>query len=296
MRMSFRFSRDDKSTAAAVRRIARQEIDSALGEVAAADLSFDEKVHRVRRRCKKLRGLVRLVRPGFNAYSSVNAAVRDAASGLSHTRDAAVVVETLDALTRANKGSAETETYKRLRARLAERTGHKASPAAEARLLEEFAGHMGALADTVAGWRLQKSGFAALEGGLTDVYDRMGKSMRRARVVPSDENFHEWRKMVKYHWHHICLMHEAAPEVLAASRRAANTLGEALGDHHNLAVLIDILEASELQDDARAVRAAARERQQALAARAYDLGSQLTAETPRALAQRFERYWTLLCK
>lgn len=292
--MGFRFSRDDKSTAAAVRRIARQEIDSALSEVADADLGLDEKVHRVRRRCKRLRGLIRLVRPGFNAYGSVNTAVRDAASGLSHTRDAAVVVETLDALTMINKRSAEAETYKRLRAKLAERAGHDASPVDKGRLLEEFAGRMSALAATVAGWRLEKRGFAALEVGLTETYGQMGKSMRRARVVPSDANFHEWRKMVKYHWHHISLMHYAAPDVLAASRRAANTLGEALGDHHNLAVLIDVVKVGELQDDARAVLAAARERQRVLATRAYDLGLQLTAESPQALARRFERYWALL--
>lgn len=292
--MSFRFLGDDKSTAAAVRRIAWQEIDSALSEVADADLRFDEKVHRVRRRCKKLRGLARLVRPGFNAYGSVNAAVRDAASGLSHTRDAAVAVETLDALANAGKGSVEAETYKRLRAKLAQRAGHKAGPTEEQRLLDEFAGRMGALADAVTGWRLEKRGFAALEGGLTEVYERMGRSMRLARVVPSDENFHDWRKMVKYHWHHISLMRDAAPQILEASRTMANTLGETLGDHHNLAVLIDILEGDTPEEGTRAVQAAARERQGVLATRAFNLGSQLTAETPRALARRFERYWALL--
>ncbi|MFC0011718.1 CHAD domain-containing protein [Devosia nitrariae] len=294
--MSFKFSRDDKSTAAGVRRIARQEIESALSEIADADMGFDEKVHRVRRRCKKLRGLIRLIRPGFNTYSSVNAAVREAAAGLAHTRDAAVVVETLDSLAKAGNGSVEPGTYERLRARLTERAVHKASSAEEERLLEEFAGRVGALEDSITGWRLEKREFAALEGGLTQVYKRMGKSMLLARVVPSDENFHEWRKMVKYHWHHIGLMREGAPDVLGVSRTMADSLGETLGEHHNLAVLIDILGEGALEDGGRAAQAAARERQKELARRAFDLGLQLTAETPRALARRFERYWALLRK
>jgi len=291
--MVFRFLPDDRSAAAAVRRIARQEIAAALAETADELQSFDTRVHGARRRCKRLRGLARLVRPQFGGYSHVNAAVREAMAGLAHTRDAAVIVETLDGLAEHDAGDVPKDTMVSVRRALAARV-EQIGGNEQQRLLADFSARLRVLADEVESWRLERKGFAALEGGLTRIYAGMGKAMRLARAAPDDEALHEWRKLVKYHWHHITLMREAAPDVLGPQRALADELGEALGDHHNLSVLIGTLPDVAEEGDRTDIAAAARRRQEQLAQRAFLLGRQVAAEPPKALAERFGGYWKLL--
>lgn len=93
------------------------------------------------------------------------------------------------------------------------------------------------------------------------------------------------------------LLSAGAPEVLKGRRQLLDELGELLGDHHNLAVLGDLLAGEKVivgLGDLAPVRALAGERQDKLVGKAFDLGLQLTAEKPRALSARFGRYWTLM--
>ena len=48
-----------------VRRIAYELIDGAVADSGARSIPYPERVHSIRKRCKKLRALVRLVRPGL---------------------------------------------------------------------------------------------------------------------------------------------------------------------------------------------------------------------------------------
>jgi CHAD domain-containing protein len=94
MDMACSLKAGDASLQDGVRRIAVEQISAMLGEIDDASLGRDETVHQLRKRCKKLRGLVRLVRPGFEDDRSENATFRDAARGLSALRDADVLIET----------------------------------------------------------------------------------------------------------------------------------------------------------------------------------------------------------
>src|SRR4051794_11864935 len=72
------------------RDIALSQIDAALEAIDRPDEGGRSAVHEVRRRCKKLRGLLRLVRPAFDQFGHENGAIRDAAATLSSARDAEV--------------------------------------------------------------------------------------------------------------------------------------------------------------------------------------------------------------
>jgi inorganic triphosphatase YgiF len=65
--MPFRLRRK-KTVQKSVRRIALEQIDKAIREVLDDNVNRHEAVHQVRKRCKKLRGLIRLVRPSFQDY------------------------------------------------------------------------------------------------------------------------------------------------------------------------------------------------------------------------------------
>ena len=98
--MAYRLKKSDTSLGAALRRIAREQIDRAL---AAVDRPGENEkgIHKARACCKKLRGLIRLVRPGFVGFEEENAAFRDAAKALERLRAGGAARETLDRLARA---------------------------------------------------------------------------------------------------------------------------------------------------------------------------------------------------
>jgi hypothetical protein len=53
-------------------------------------------VHQVRKLCKKLRGLIRLVRPEFDNFQKEDEFFRDAARELSYVRDAQSIIGLID--------------------------------------------------------------------------------------------------------------------------------------------------------------------------------------------------------
>ena len=82
----------------AFRAIAIDQLDETLADLDRPDRAHRSVVHEARRRCKKLRGLLRLVRPGFADFDRENTAIRDAAALLSHLRDSEVMHETFHEL------------------------------------------------------------------------------------------------------------------------------------------------------------------------------------------------------
>src|SRR6056297_1051257 len=89
----------EESVQETVIRVAREQIGKAVDEIEDEELDRHETVHQVRKRCKKLRGLVRVVRPAIgDAYDRENACFRDAARSLSSLRDAQSLIDTLDDL------------------------------------------------------------------------------------------------------------------------------------------------------------------------------------------------------
>ncbi|HZD88798.1 MAG TPA: CHAD domain-containing protein, partial [Pseudolabrys sp.] len=96
--MPYRFKRSDDSVEHGVRRIAIEQLDKAIDEIDDGDLSRGVRVHQVRKRCKKLRALIRLIRPTLADFAAENAALRDAGHALAFARDAAVLIATYDGL------------------------------------------------------------------------------------------------------------------------------------------------------------------------------------------------------
>ena len=74
--MSYAF-RLDEPVQESIIRIAREQISKAIDEIEDEDLDRHDTVHQVRQRCKKLRGLIRIVRPAlgktFKRCSSASA-------------------------------------------------------------------------------------------------------------------------------------------------------------------------------------------------------------------------------
>lgn len=287
--MSYRVAHDDPTPQAAVRRIARDEVEDALR---CLDDGRDTAtaVHGVRKRCKKIRGLLRLVRPGFDGYRAENAAFRGIAARLGPLRDAEVLVDTFDRVVEASGGDV-AGTLAPVRHQLCL---HRAAVAnaddPDARLRAARDALEAALPRT-SGWQLADDGFDAFARGLRWSYRRGRKAMRAACAEGDDDAFHDWRKRCKDHTFHLRLLRPIWPGPMRAYCTCAAELGEVLGVHHDLAVLAERAGGMGTVDgSARAALAArVRARQRELAQRAHALGARLYAQTPSALAKSWRR-------
>ncbi len=291
--MSYSFDRSDRGVEPGLRRIALGQIDRALEESLDDDLPMAERVHRVRKRCKKLRGLIRIVRPVFPDYDAENAAFRDAARRLSDIRDAAALVETCDALTERFSDRLSRDAFAPFRDALArDARDREAGHDVEDRL-DRSREDLRAARERSAGWVLETEGPEAVAMGARKTFARARKAMEAAREEPGATRMHDWRKRVKYHWYHMRLLKKASP-ILAAQADVADDLAESLGQHHDTHVLEAALEnrADEIAEDgAEALRGLLIARRDTLEARCFEAGARLFSERPKGLSRRISGYW-----
>lgn len=232
----------DEEAADGIRRIARGQLDLARDQLdgeAGGDL--ETAVHEGRKALKRLRALVRISRDalGDEAYRRENSTFRDTGRRLTDARDAAVMVQALDALAARYRDELDDDAFAGLREALASE-----AHAAAARLdrdegdVHAARGALEAARRRVAGWPLpQDGGVAVLEPGFERVYRRGRKALKAARRERDTDSFHELRKRAKDLWHAAQVVRPAAPKEMKKLARRAHALSDALGDDHDLAVL-----------------------------------------------------------
>jgi len=277
-----------------IRRIAIELIDGAIADSGSCAPS-PEGIHAIRKRCKKLRALLRLVRPSLgDTYRQENEYFRDLASTLAPLRDVHAMVVAFDAVVGGLDGEVDPATFLPLRRRLARRERRRTG--VEQRLADVHR-RMEAARERVAAWPLDAPPAPeAWRIGFEGTYRRARRALAAANQEPTAERFHEWRKSVKYHWYHVRLLAPLWPEACGARAQTANALGELLGSHHDLAVLRSALGGPGFADGTRGLAAsfaALVDRHQArVEAAARPLGMRLFAEKPSRLGVRYEKYWT----
>lgn len=290
--MSYRWSIDE-SAEVNMHRIACEQIDLALGAVG-GDLSLPEQVHEARKTCKRLRALLRLVRPALGkTYADENRAIRDAARRLSDVRDTQSAIDAYDALLDHFADEVDRRRYAPIRRRL---TLTQASAERDdlAERLAAFKGDLEAVRDRVADWRLKADGVGAWADGVGKTYRRACKRMAEAAGSSDPELFHEWRKRAKYHRHHTELLEPMSPGEMKGHAREAERLTDVLGEAQNLSVLARAIAADEAQastDRAAAIESLIDRWRDTLQRQALAQGERVFAEKPGELIDRWKRYW-----
>ncbi|MHC2068405.1 CHAD domain-containing protein [Bremerella sp. T1] len=287
---------DNEPLSHALRRIAREQIDQAIAEIDDKTVPRDEAVHQVRKRCKKIRGLVRLVRPEFEkTYQAENKWYRDIAARLSDVRDAQVLIETYDKLMERYEEEVDRQLFGPIRRKLTMRLKELLED--DVQLDEELRDVKAKLEegrDRIPYWPLDEMEPEAIMAGIDKTYQRGLKAMKKAYKKDDSEQFHEWRKRVKYHWYHMRLIRPIWQREVNARRKEADDLADLLGDDHDLAVLRETI-----QEEAEAFAGAEAtdafviltvRRQRELRAEAKTLGMRLFAESDEAFAERLESY------
>lgn len=291
--MSFKFEPGDRSAAEGVRRIAAEQIDAAMSEITQPDDEANA-IHAVRKRSKRLRALIKLVRDDFPDYAKENAAIRNAAQGLSHLRDADVLGETLEDVAGQEVAidAGDLDEFRRLLGARADRVKAEVD---KGKALADFRSEFQAVRGRLGRWRFERGEFGLIRKGFAKTYRRARRDMRAVAKGGTAEESHDWRKMVKAHFYHLCLLREVAPNLLSGQRDLANEMGEVLGKQHDMSVFRAALEEdASLRPMAACapLLAALDKRERELGEEAMRMGSELLAERPSHLLERVERYWT----
>jgi CHAD domain-containing protein len=270
----------------ALRAAAREQIEDAirlLDQEHAGDPV--EAVHGARKDLKKTRSILRLARPDMptKAYRRENRFLRETARSLSATRDADVMVETLDDLSERYAGQLAKDVFSALRAGLAEdaERQRRQTQGADAEVVGDAL--RSALA-RVEDWPLEKCDEDTLRDGIVRAYARGRRAFAEAGREPTVVHLHDWRKRVKDLWYHQRLIEDAWPGLLEAHADESHRLADLLGDDHDLAVLAEALpgEDSVLELIGR--------RREELQADARRLGERIYAEKPKAFRRRLGSY------
>jgi CHAD domain-containing protein len=236
----------DESIAKGTKRIARTQMDRALDQLSQADQHVpEEAMHDARRRFKRIRALLRLVRKslGKRRYNKENACFRDAGRPLTEVRDAQVLVMTFEKLTRRFRDQLSGQPFAKVRRALLRR-----QKAITKRVFDEEAAPATVVATIKAArrrvkkWTFTKGERSTLHAGLRKTYKRGLESFSIVRTERTTENLHAWRKRAKDLWHELRLLERIWPAITSELVKKAHTLGDYLGDDHDLAVLRDLLE------------------------------------------------------
>jgi CHAD domain-containing protein len=308
--MPYRLLSSDPTLEFAVRRIAGEQLGRALRSLEATGEARAGAIHDVRKRCKKVRGLLRLVRRAFPAWREENAALRDIAGLLGGARDAGVLGPTFDAVVAEHGAALHAGALAELRAALDGGGEAVAGVDLDATFAEARA-RLAAVRERARSWRLEGEGWGVLGPGLATIYRDARESRKLAARDPSPHNHHEWRKRVKDHWYHTRLLAPIWPEQLEHRAALARELSELLGAHHDTHVLEERLVSrafgggeaaaahgqvgAELAEThakvTEAVIALARRRGASLEERAHRLGKRLQADKPGCLEARWHAWW-----
>lgn len=303
--MAFRISRKHPP-ATAIRRSVSEQLSKAIKIAEDQQIAPDLRIHAVRRCCKKIRSLIRLVRPTLADDCSANETVRDAARSLSGFRDAHTVIAAWDWLARQPIPQATAADSEGIRASLLmlarSSTNPANAPPGEATIaLARFAQTLHGLTPTIKTWKIDGTGFSPLARGLRDTYLRGRRALEKAVVEGTTEQWHEVRKWVKYYSIQLRFLEPLCPRVLEAHRLFTEQLAEELGWEHDLGVLDQHLaglgenppptlgeRALELLPRYRGTIATERHK---LRSSAEVHARFLFSENPRLLAKRTVRYW-----
>jgi CHAD domain-containing protein len=294
-RRARRFRLDpDETVREGIGRIAHGQLDHAIALVEGREGKGPEGVHEARKALKRLRAVLRLCRKelGKDRFRQENAILRDAGRAMSDTRDAQVLVETLDGL-RASLGPDLPEnTWSRFHAMLVAEARARADRNGTGGY-EQVVTALAGVRERVDVWPLtDDAGADALAPGLERIYANARRARRRAKREPSPEHLHELRKRTKDVWYSGQLLTPVLPGPVRKLRRRAHRLADALGDHHDLTVLLE--HADSMPDafgpgERELLHARAERRRRALAQEALERAAKLYRRKPRKLVRRLAK-------
>lgn len=245
--MSLSYPSDRPKLQPALRLVLAARADLARSEIAAR--GPQARVHELRKRTKELRGLLRLLRGGWDEARAWNDHIRDAAARLAPARDAEVMLATFDSLTAKRRAPTE---FDRLRDLLLEEIALARQMVSDD-ALAECDTVMARFAQAVHGMRVDGHTPSLVWRNLGRTWAK-GQSAHAEATRAGDDAaaFHDWRKRVKHHWYQARFFKPIDRAHLHPHITSVDQLGEVLGAHNDLDMLKLYLQANDADQTALA--------------------------------------------
>jgi CHAD domain-containing protein len=283
--MSYRIEIGE-SLAAAFGRIAAEEIDQAAAELRRPNRG--EAVHNARKALKRLRALLRSLRVAFpkRLFRAENRRIAAAGRKISPLRDVHVQLRTLSRLKAAASPAGDLLRHQLLRQ---QSSFVRRIPA----LRQTVRAMLDVSRQSLVAWPLRQATAKDLAASLKRIYKQGRLAFKAARKSPTAEHLHEWRKKAKSLGYGLELIKGFGSGKLARRIRCSDTLTEALGDDHDLFMVLRALRLehrSHPADDFAPLSRRISLKRAKLQKRAFKLGQRLFGEKPGSFEQRLDRY------
>lgn len=292
--MSYRLRK--KSLAREVRRVAREEREGTLKELLTVnDQSRSTAVHEARKHLKKVRALIRLLRPatGEAFYKDENAAMRKAAQRMSSIRDWHVRVQTIEKLTVKSGKRRTPVAFARIRTAVAARLCQVIEESEKEDWSKQAAVDIEGALGRIDKWPLKPLTTKSVRSGLKAACKKARRALAVARRRATDAKLHALRKTVKDLWYHLRLLGGDRPAPIETLTKRLRDLGQKLGDDHDLAMLLAARADNPLPEPAdwETLEKALASRRPRLQRGALRLASKALIRKPGALADFVASRW-----
>jgi CYTH domain-containing protein/CHAD domain-containing protein len=280
----------------ALRRILKEQIGAALTELSNEGEPIDYAIHEARKCVKRARSALRLVRPAIpRRFAEENPRLQRIGRKLSPFRDAQALIETLTDLEQKEAKSWRTDSgvkrefknaFGLLNRRKKKLSGStKAQVRSATRALRESLKSLGNL-------RLDGIDFLVLTDSFETTLRHGRKTYSQAYSQPVAANFHEFRKRAKDLRYQLAALTDLWPEVLSGYAKSAKTMEQYLGEDHNLAVLMDVLNGGRRSQNAfKTIASLVEKKQGKLRKKARLFAGRLYAEPLKAWSTRLNTSW-----
>jgi CHAD domain-containing protein len=282
--MSFSIEKGE-SLAKAFGRIAAEEISMAMAELCRPDRG--EAVHNARKAMKRVRALLRSLRVAFpKKYRAENERIAEAGRKISPVRDLHVQLRTLGKLK-----AAAGPVGRQLRRELLRK--HTSIVRKIPNLRETVHAMLDDSRQDLALWPFANATVDDLVAGLKRIYKQGRKGFKVARASATPSHLHEWRKKAKSLGYGLELIEGIGPAKMSKMKRCSEELSEALGDDHDLFMVLHALRLEHRDTPAPDFAPLAKriaDKRAKLQKRAFKLGQKLYLERPSCFEQRLDRY------
>lgn len=255
-----------------------------------------DRIHKIRTTIKRLRALLRLIRPAIHPsfFNRENARLRSAARLLSFARDREVARATLETLPVSKQRDKEA-----VRSVLSSVEG-RGEPETDAdQQMAEVRQRLEQTRHNFHRLKLHGTEQEILEEGLRTVYRQGRTRMKNAIGQPQDNTFHRWRVRAKNLYYELQFLESVWPKRLHRMVSRLSKLQDRIGLDHDIAVLRTRLKknpkAYGSKETIQRVVARLDNQTRKLRHAAVPLGRKIWRQKPRRFARKVVRHWVRNC-
>jgi CHAD domain-containing protein len=224
----------DEPLRAGLLRVADNLVKNAVERIRNPTSDRVEDLHFVRVTIKRLRAILRLIRPAIKkrAFDRENVRLRTAARRLSIARDADVARQTLATLPFAKQREMDSAAVAL--------AGFRKNGAPEPDMSETMkvtALDLDQTRRNLNRLRIYRHEWKAIEPGVRKVYRQCRKRMMRALGHGDDDAYHKWRIRIKSLYYELQMLQSVWPARLTKMVAGLNKLQDQIGADHDLVVL-----------------------------------------------------------